>query len=296
MTAEPRFHGIEIDGALALALLEWQREMGADEAVLDAPVNRFEVAEPAAPAGITARAPQDAGTGEGGDQTLAASPAAGPHTTPQPPPAITLEAESGEAILAEARRLAASAATLEELAALQSAFDGIELKRGARNFVFSDGNPAASLMVIGEAPGEEEDAQGRPFVGRAGQLLDQMLAAIGLARESPNPDRAVYIANVITWRPPGNRRPQPSEIAASLPFLTRHVELAAPEIILLMGNTSCQAVLGRTGITRMRGQWTEAFGRPALPMLHPAYLLRTPIAKREAWADLLSVAARLGLS
>ncbi|MRX49783.1 uracil-DNA glycosylase [Paracoccus sp. S-4012] len=262
MTMAPRFRGIEIDGATALALLDWQREMGVDEAILDAPVDRLE-APPPPPV-----------------------PAA-----PEPAPALPL----GDDVVAAAERLAAQATDLASLAELQRGFDGIELKRGARSFVFADGNPAARLMVIGEAPGEEEDAQGRPFVGRAGQLLDQMLAAIGLSRAAPDPDRAVYIANVLTWRPPANRRPEPQEIAASMPFLARHVELADPEVIVLMGNTPCQAVLGRQGILRLRGQWTEAFGRPALPMVHPAYLLRNPAAKREAWADLLDLSARLGL-
>lgn len=268
MIAAPRFLGHEVDGPLALALLEWQREMGADEAMLDSPVDRL--------AAEAARAPVPA-----------------PVPAPAAPRMLTAEGEADA--LAEAQALAAGASDLAALAAAQKAFDGIALKRGARNFCFADGNPAARVMIIGEAPGEDEDAQGKPFVGRAGQLLDRMLAAIGLSRTAEDPARAVYIANVLTWRPPGNRRPEPDEIAASLPFLTRHVELAAPEVLLLMGNTPCQAGLGRQGILRLRGNWTECFGRPALPMTHPAYLLRNPIAKREAWADLLSLADRLGI-
>lgn len=276
MTEALRFQGAEVDGAMALLLLEWQLELGADEAMLDAPVNRL------APVAAAAEAP------------LAEAPAA-PAVRPAPPaPAAPALALTGD-VVAEAEALAAAAPTLEALAAAQAAFDGVELKRGARNFCFADGNPAARLMIVGEAPGEEEDAAGKPFVGRAGQLLDRMLGAIGLSRHDPDPGRAAYITNVLTWRPPGNRRPEPGEIAASLPFLRRHVELAAPEVILLMGNTPCQAVLGRSGILRLRGQWTEAFGRPAMPLTHPAYLLRTPAAKREAWADLLEVAARLGI-
>jgi uracil-DNA glycosylase len=167
------------------------------------------------------------------------------------------------------------------------------MKKGARNFVFADGNPAARVMVIGEAPGRDEDLEGKPFVGRAGQLLDRMLSAIGLARTAHHRDEAVYITNVLPWRPPSNRDPEPGEIAMMLPFLRRHVELAAPDLLVLMGNISCAAVLGTRGILRLRGNWTTGFGLPALPMTHPAYLLRNPAAKREAWADLLSLKARL---
>ncbi|AXC48773.1 uracil-DNA glycosylase [Paracoccus suum] len=274
MMSLPRFHGHEIDGALALALLEWQCEMGGDEAMLDAPVDRL--AEAAVPAPV--------------------APTAAPQAQPAAPALMMAGEGEGEAdVVAAAQALAAAATDLAALAAAQQAFDGISLKRGARNFCFADGNPAARVMVIGEAPGEGEDAQGKPFVGRAGQLLDRLLAAIGLSRDAEDPARAFYVTNVLTWRPPGNRRPDAAEIAASVPFLARHVELANPEVLLLMGNTPCQAGLGREGILRLRGAWTECFGRPALPMTHPAYLLRNPVAKREAWADLLAVADRLGL-
>ena len=190
--------------------------------------------------------------------------------------------------VAVARAAARDAADLESLKAALDAYEHCDLRRGARNLVFSDGTPGARVMVIGEAPGRDEDIQGKPFVGRAGQLLDRMLAAIDLTR-----DGSVYITNVLPWRPPQNRDPKPDEIAMMLPFLERHVALAAPDILILMGNISAQACLGKRGITRLRGTWTEAFGRPAMPMLHPAYLLRTPIAKRDTWADLLDVQARL---
>ena len=264
MTADPTWKGSLLDAATALALLDWQREMGVDEAMLDAPVDRY--AE--APAALA----------------IADAPAA------PPPPAASPE---GEGLAAHAGAVAGGAGTLDALARLQGDFEGLDIRKGARNFVFADGNPAARVMVIGEAPGEEEDRQGRPFVGRAGQLLDQMFAAIGLSRTAPDAQQALYITNVLPWRPPGNRRPEPAEIEAMLPFLARHVALADPQVVVLMGNTPCQAALGRQGILRLRGQWTTAFGRPALPMTHPAYLLRNPIAKRQAWADLLSLAARL---
>lgn len=265
------YHGHEIDAATALALLEWQAEMGADEPILDWPVDRFELGKRPATA------------------PAAAAPVAAPAIVPAD------EAADQMALVARAQALAEAADTLEALAEAQQAFDGVELKKGARSFCFSDGNPAARVLILGEAPGDEEDRQGRPFVGPSGQLLDRMFAAIGLARDAVDAERALYITNVLCWRPPGNRDPRPDEIALSLPFVRRHVELAAPEVIVLMGNVPCEVALGRRGILRLRGQWVEAFGRPALPMTHPAYLLRTPAAKREAWADLLSLADRLKL-
>lgn len=255
----------------AKALLEWQIEAGADEAMLDAPVNRYDLADE--PAGVARPAP------------------AAPPVRAAPTPAGPEDLLPGA--VAEARRIAAAAPDLTALAAALEGFGHCDLKLGARNTVFSDGDPAAPVMIIGEAPGRDEDIRGKPFVGRAGQLLDTMLAAIGLARGAASPGAAVYITNVLPWRPPGNRAPDSAEIAMLFPFLERHVTLADPRCLVLMGNTPCQAVLGRAGITRIRGKWTEALGRPVLPMFHPAYLLRQPLAKREAWADLLSLRAKL---
>ena len=269
MDANPTYRGITLDAETALALLEWQLELGADEPVTDTGLARLTpVAAPEAPSDTAA--------------------------APAPHPAAAADDDLALRV-AQAETLAAGAETLDDLAAAQEGFDGIELKRGARNFCFSDGNPRARVLILGEAPGDEEDRQGRPFVGRAGQLLDRMFAAIGLARDAVDAERSLYIINVLTWRPPGNRDPQPDEIAMTMPFLRRHIELAAPELIVLMGNTPCQAALGRRGILRMRGNWAQAFARPAMPMTHPAYLLRNPGAKYEAWADLLSIADRLSL-
>lgn len=201
--------------------------------------------------------------------------------------------QAGPDPVAVARDMAGRADSLESLRAAQEGFDLCEIKRGARSTVFADGNPAARVMVIGEAPGREEDTAGLPFVGRAGQLLDRMFAAIGLGRQSPDPVSAIYLTNVLPWRPPQNRDPSPEEIAMMQPFLARHVELVAPDLLVVMGNVPCQAVLGCRGITRMRGVWGQGMGRPVLPMFHPAYLLRNPAAKREAWADLLALQARL---
>ena len=251
----------DLDFHAARALLDWQAELGADEAIGDVPVNRYEVK----------------------------AEARGPAVPAAPAPLATAEADP----VAVAKTAAAEAVTLETLAEIQSAYDLCDLKKGARNFVFADGNPEARVMIIGEAPGREEDLEGRPFVGRAGQLLDRMFAAIGLARTAHHRDEALYITNVMPWRPPQNREPAPAEIAMMLPFLARHVDFVNPDLIVLMGNTPCAAALGQRGILRLRGAWTQAFGRPAMPMAHPAYLLRNPAAKREAWADLLEVRARL---
>jgi DNA polymerase len=192
-----------------------------------------------------------------------------------------------------ARKAAAAAATHDELAAAVAAFDACSLKAGARNTCFSDGVAGASLLVIGEAPGRDEDAVGKPFVGRAGQLLDKMLAAIGRSRT-----RDTLISNVVYWRPPGNRAPTQVEIAICRPFVERLIELTAPKAILLAGGVPTQAMLGAAGIMRARGQWREielASGAKvaALPIFHPAFLLRQPAQKRLAWADLQTLAARL---
>lgn len=242
------------------AALDWQIAMGADEAILDAPVDRYSLPEP-----------------------QPKSPAAA-----APPPV-----EEQIDAVAVARAAAEAAGSLDDLRAALNAFELCDLKKGARQLVFSDGQPNARVMIVGEAPGRDEDLQGKPFVGRAGQLLDLMFHHIGLSRQSPEAETALYITNVLPWRPPQNRDPQADEVAMMLPFLKRHVELIAPDILIAMGNHSCQALLGQRGITRLRGKWVEALGKPVLPMFHPAYLLRTNEAKREAWADLLSLKARL---
>ena len=200
----------------------------------------------------------------------------------------------GEDAVARARDLAAQAGTLAELQAAMAGFEHCELKRGAKSLVFGDGNPQARLLLLGEAPGREEDQEGRPFVGRAGQLLDLMFAAIGFSRTEPDPGQALYLTNVLPWRPPQNRDPAPEEIAMFRPFVERHIALVDPEVIVLLGNIPCQTLLNQKGILRLRGGWTTALGRPVLPMTHPAYLLRNPAAKREAWADLLSLKEKLG--
>lgn len=243
------------------AALDWQIAMGADEAIADEAIDRYGVEKPAPKARAAAA------------------------------PVVPISDEVDGVAIAQA---AAGAATdLAGLQAAMAAFEHCDLKQGARQLVFADGQAAARVMIIGEAPGREEDTQGKPFVGRAGQLLDLMFRQIGLSRDTPDAEAALYITNVLPWRPPQNRDPEAGEMAMMLPFLHRHIALADPEIIVAMGNHACDALLGRKGITRLRGTWSEAVGKPVLPMFHPAYLLRNPAAKREAWADLLSLQAKL---
>lgn len=255
----------------ALAALAWQVDLGISEVVQETPQNAFDLPEAAPWARRAAEAH--------------AAPRAAAPATPAPVP--------GPDPVAAAQAAALACDSLGALKAAIAAFDLCELKRGARNTVFGDGFSLARVMVLGEAPGREEDMEGRPFVGRAGQLLDAMFAAIGLSRTSADPASALYITNVMPWRPPGNRDPEPAEIAMMRPFVLRHIELAAPQIIVTLGNTPLEALTGQRGVLSARGRWTEVLGRPLMPMTHPAYLLRNPAAKREAWADLLNIKARL---
>lgn len=262
-----------LDQRSAKALLEWHIALGADECIQDEPVDRYGLPD-AAPAVMR----------------KAAAAAAAMPDAPQRPQIVPMATADP---VAEAAHAAGAASDLDGLRAAMEGFAHCDLRRGARNFVFADGMAGARVMVIGEAPGREEDQEGRPFVGQAGQLLDRMLAAIGLSRTAQDRDQGVYITNVLPWRPPQNRDPEPAEIAMMRPFLMRHIALAQPEVLILMGNAACDALLQRKGILRLRGHWAEAEGLPVMPMTHPAYLLRNPAAKREAWADLLAVQARL---
>lgn len=251
-----------LDFHTARALLEWQIEMGATEAILDAPINRYDVPE-------TAKKPV----------AIASVPDARPVPSFDP--------------VQVARDVAAGASDLDALKRACSTFEHCDLKRGARELVFADGNPAARVMVIGEAPDRDDDRAGRPFVGRAGQLLDKMFGAILMGRDMPLSSQSIYLTNVLPWRLPQSDDIRPEDIAMMVPFLTRHIEMVAPDVIVLLGDISCQAILGKRGISRLRGQWSTAFGKPVLPMLHPRTLIRKPELKRDAWADLLSLQAKL---
>lgn len=263
--------------AALLAALAFQLDCGADEPIGEAPVDRF--AESAAE---MARR----------EAAMAAAQARGEPGRGAPGPG---RAEAREVPAVEiAREAAASCRTIEALHDAIRGFERSPLKKGARHTVIADGNPAARVMIVGEAPGRDEDRLGRPFVGRSGQLLDLMLGAIGLDRAADDPARAAYITNVVYWRPIENRRPAGDEVAMLAPFLERHIELAKPELLLLMGAAPAQALLETTlGITRLRGTWTRWRGIPCLPSFHPAYLLRSPERKRESWRDLLSLRAAL---
>ncbi len=211
----------------------------------------------------------------------ASAPVARPASPPAPDTAVMA-----------AREAARSAASLEELRSILDGFEGCGLKASASRLVFADGTPKSRLMLVGEAPGAEEDRQGLPFVGRSGQLLDRMLAAIGLDRTK------VYIANIVPWRPPGNRTPTPVETQICLPFIQRQIELCDPDVLVTVGQPSTGALLGIQGIMKNRGRWfayhTGSREIRAMPMLHPAYLLRSPIGKRLAWRDLLAIKKALG--
>ncbi len=240
--------------------------MGADEAIQDTAVNRYDLQD---------KAPK---------QVAKAARA------PAPAPVQTSDAEQVDAV-ALARQAATAAQDLEGLRAAMEAFAHCDLKAGARNLVFSDGVAGARVMIVTEAPDRNEDREGKPFVGPAGLLLDRMLEAIDMGRTHES--RPVYITSVLPWRPAQQSTPAPHDIAMMLPFLERHIALAKPDVLILMGNAPCQALLGRNGITRMRGSWLQAAGLPALPMFHPAHLMANPTAKRDAWADLLALKSKL---
>lgn len=255
-----------MQGLATRELLRWYLEAGVDETIGESPMDRFAAPPPAA--AVTSRR------------------AAPPPPEPAPRP---------EPLASTAAHLANAARSLDELHRALESFDACPLKRTAATTVFADGNPNARVMAIGEAPGAEEDRMGLPFVGPSGKLLDRMLASIGLERS-----RNVYITNVVNWRPPGNRKPSPEEVAMLLPFIERHIELVDPAILILFGGAAATALLANSGnISQMRGRWQD-YSSPGLPRpvhamatYHPAFLLRTPGKKSEAWRDLLAVRQRL---
>ncbi|WP_439500589.1 uracil-DNA glycosylase family protein [Aminobacter ciceronei] len=265
-------------------LLAFYAAAGVDDALVDDPIDRF---------------------AENAQQRLAASrqladraaeaprPGSAPATAPPQPRPAAVAAVPDEAQAAAARELASKAATLDELKQIMEGFEGCNLKATAKSMVFADGNPEADLMLVGEAPGRDEDLEGLPFVGRSGQLLDRILAAIGLDRTS------AYIANVIPWRPPGNRTPTPHETEICRPFVERQIALARPKVLVTLGGPSAKLLVGsQDGILRLRGSWKNhvtADGTviPVMPTLHPAYLLRNPAHKKLAWRDFLEVKAKL---
>ncbi len=265
------------------ALLVFYRDAGVDIAVGEEPVDRFAEAE----ADLARRRPppreEDRRERMPAPATVRPQPVSAAGAPPAPDSAV-----------AAAREAARSAASLDALRAIVESFEGCALKATASRTVFEDGARDARVMFVGEAPGREEDLEGRPFVGRSGQLLDRMMAAVGLDRKTN-----AYIANVIPWRPPGNRTPTPQEIAICEPFIRRQIELKAPDLLVCVGAPSTETLLGLKGIMKARGRLVgfETGGRTiqAIATLHPAYLLRSPIAKRHAWRDMLTIRKTLGL-
>lgn len=269
-----------MDRATLRDILSFYADAGVDEALEEQATDRFAQTAAAMPAKVEPPREREA--------VRSSTP------PPQAPaPRQVTAALPDESQAARARELAREAATLDELRSILLEFDGCNLRHTARQMVFADGNPEAALMLVGEAPGGEEDQQGLPFVGRSGRLLDRMLAAIGLDRAS------AYIANVVPWRPPGNRTPTPLETEICRPFIERQIELVRPKVLVTLGAPSSRVLLGASeGILRLRGQWKThrtpaGMEIAAMPTLHPAYLLRNPAHKKLAWRDFLEIRARL---
>ena len=258
---------------LKSALERWT-ELGVDDILVEKSVDRFESIEETL-------------------DLVSANPAASPLVEPpaqsgQPQVAPAISANEANS---KARQLAKSALTLDELRTAVEEFEGCPLKYTATHTVFADGNPKAKVMLVGEAPGADEDRYGKPFVGLSGQLLDKMFSHIGLTRQEN-----LYISNILPWRPPGNRQPTPAETSACVPFIQRHIELVSPDYLIMVGGTSAKTLLETPdGIMRLRGKWreykTEGLDQPikTMAIFHPAYLLRSPGQKREVWKDLLVI-------
>lgn len=267
------------------ALLQWYVEHGLDETIGEEAIDRFALPPP------VAAAPPSAAAGVPAPAAKASSPI----RAPAPPIAarapVPLESPQ---LTEDARAIARGCATIADLEAAVRAFEGCALKRTAKNTVFADGVPGAPVMIVGEAPGADEDRLGKPFVGVSGQLLDRMFEAIGMSRA-----RDLYITNILFWRPPGNRTPTLAEQSICLAFTRRHIELARPKLLVLAGGTAAKAVLDTTeGIMRLRGKWTtlrldDGTEVPTIPTFHPAFLLRTPASKRQSWLDLLAIDKKL---
>ncbi len=283
---------VPADNAAAVrALMHWHALVGVDETIATAPIDRF--AEPGAEAATPLQAPATAAPSPGS----MAAPTSAPMPAPSLPAAPAVLPPSSDAAVKTAVEMATAADSLDALRAALESFEGCALKKTATNLVFVDGNPDADVLFIGEGPGAEEDRQGIPFVGPSGQLLDKMLASIGLKREN------VLISNTVFWRPPGNRTPTPQETAACMPFVERLIELTDPRVLVPLGGPAAKSLLGQAqGIGRLRGKWFSfetprmSHPVPASPMFHPAYLLRTPMQKRAAWNDLRLIRRKLSES
>lgn len=265
------------------AALQWYIDHGVDEALGDVPIDRTVFVPP--------------------------QPAQSPETPKKKKPVaqssiiqqVPSEPMIGAAqAIAQAHDIARQCQSLEALKSAIQSFDGLSIKKTAANLVFADGNPQSSMMVIGEAPATEDDRQGKPFLGAEGQLMDKILASIGLSRSAEDMNHAAYLTNILNWRPPGNRTPSQAELDIALPFLRRHVTLAAPKMIILCGGLVAKALLDKTeSISKLRGRFHDYEGIPTAVTYNPAYLLQTPAQKRAVWADMLMIKAKraeLGLT
>jgi uracil-DNA glycosylase family 4 len=272
------------------ASLQWYIDQGVDEALLSQPINRLAMRAPRPEPMPVYELPK---SGNRSSSVVSA----------MQPQAFLGTSEA----YVDAVQRAKSANTLEELRATIAEFEGIALKKTATNLVFSDGNPKARVMLVGEAPGADEDRLGKPFVGVSGQLLDKILLCINLDRQSEDPATSLYISNILNWRPPGNRTPSPAEIELSLPFIERHIQLIQPKLLILCGGVAAQALLGRTeGVSKLRNKthdykpltnalYIEGNIIPAIATYHPSYLLRTPSQKRAVWSDMLEITQKIAL-
>ena len=270
----------------ALADLQWLVAMGADEAVADEPIDRFSIAP------VVAQKPQPAPQSQPVLQVARRAPV----TSPVHSQARAVEISDNS--VADARKMAAECGSLNDIVAALEKFDACALKRTATNLCVYDGNDKAKVMLIGEAPGRDEDIQGKPFVGRSGQLLDKILTLAGLPRDGESPDNSVFISNMVFWRPPGNRKPTEAEIMMCMPFLARIIDVVRPQFIVCLGGVPSQRMTGETkGITKIRGRWFdyqyENGKAQLLATLHPSYLLRNPEQKRLAWRDFLALKQKL---
>lgn len=279
----------DLDQNQMIAALQWYADHGVIDALEDAPVDRTILIEPAPTIEMSAQTQSS--------QTPATSQQ--PITAQAPQTTFLGKSDAYD----EALKVATQADTLEELKAAILNFDGIAIKKTATNMVFADGNPKADIMVIGEAPGADEDRTGTPFMGMSGQLLDRIFACIGIDRTAQEPEKSIYISNILNWRPPGNRAPTTAEIEISLPFIEKHIQLIKPKIIILSGGVAAKALLDSTlSISRLRKKWHDytpvtkevgAHKAMALTTYHPSYLLHTPLQKKAAWADMLSLQAKI---
>ncbi len=274
----------EVENKDAIGLLKLQIEFGADVAMQETPINHFETSR---------QEIQRANAAKKVQQSPQSPNLPGQQHTEQPTTMPTEAVTSHIDPVAEAQRMAASAQDLDQLRTAIAQFPHCKFREDARNLVFCDGSANARVMIVGEAPGAEEDRKGKPFVGKSGKLLDAMFAEIGLSRFSDDQYGPLYISNVVNWRPPGNKTPTKDDIDMFRPFIMKHIELIAPQVLVLLGNPSCQAILWKTGITRLRGHWYKHGDIDVRPSYHPAYLLRRATKRQESWQDLLAIKKRL---